>query len=79
MGKRSPIRNQKVEGEINMSGIHISDICIGDIAKLKHGRGFMRIDEIDGNEIRERSESGNCAWCDYTLVEAVGRWQERKK
>jgi len=55
----------------------IEDIKIGDIAKLKHGRGFMRIDEIAGNEVRERRDSGSVAWCDYTLIEAVGKWEER--
>ena len=60
-----------------MTGVHISDIRVGDIAKLKHGRGFMRIDEIAGNEVREKRDSGSVSWCDYTLIEAVGTWRER--
>ncbi len=59
-------------------GVTLSDIRVGDIAKLKFGRGFMRIDEIVGNEVRERRDSGSCAWCDYTLIEAVGNWAKRK-
>ena len=58
--------------------IALSDIKVGDIAKLRFGRGFMRIDEIYRNEIRERHENGAVTWCDYTLVEAVGKWTERK-
>ena len=60
------------------NGVHLSDIRVGDIAKLKFGRGFMRIDEIAGNEVRERRDSGSVTWCDYTLIEAVGIWEQRK-
>jgi len=61
-----------------INGVHLSDICIGDLAKLKFNRGFMRIDEIVGNEVRERHDNGSVSWCDYTLIESIGNWSERK-
>jgi hypothetical protein len=61
----------------------IKDIALGDIAMLKDRRGFLRVDEICGNEIRQKANHPTCrgggavSWCDAELVEAVGRFVKR--
>jgi len=56
----------------------IQHIKVGDVVKLKHGRGFMRVDSICGNEIRQQAEHSTCngggtvTWCDAELVAEVG-------
>lgn len=62
----------------------VKHIRVGDVVKLKHGRGFLRVDEIVGTELRQRSDGvhgaggGTVTWLDAELVEEVGQFVRKR-
>lgn len=63
----------------------IKHIKVGDIVRLKNARGFLRVDQIVGTELRQQcdgprgpnSGGGSVTWLDADLVEEVGRFVSR--
>ena len=62
-------------------------IEIGDVVKLKHGRGFLRVDDIQdrGKVLVQKSDgfngmgSGATTWVEKDLVESVGFYTAANK